>query len=214
MSLFSKYRPRGYTFSEPERYTPSVARERRLQNALLKNEQLQRRAENSVSGAKKKYADPYTPVSVKAQQTLGPKAASIAAALGKFKERDFVDPDKRKAYRDLRRLQEEVRQADRQLTKHKKSGGGQQNAKPSGADRRQYHPERKDYTGSTIFGTAARLSDRVAAAAGVMPAFFRATAVVPCIQRAMKKEVMFAKGYAGKGYHTRKRRTSSSGIPC
>jgi hypothetical protein len=203
-------------FHEPERYTPSVARERRLENALKKHqENIERQAKTSVSGAKKKYADPLPRSVVKDRDAIGPKAATIAAALATFSERDFSDPNKRAAYRDLRRQQELISGPGvLNVRRNAESGGGQERSKPSGADLRYFSPRKYEsgFAGSTIYGTVPRFNVR--AAVGVLPRIRRAMAVVPCVQRAVRREVLFATGKGGKGYRTPHRRNANSGVPC
>lgn len=75
--------------------------------------------------------------------------------------------------------------------------------RPSGADRRLFHPERGAHA-STIYGTPAM------AVAG----HFLGSLAYPCVQRTMRRQVMFAAGHAGKGYRTRKRRTWTSSVEC
>lgn len=62
----------------------------------------------------------------------------------------------------------------------------------------------------TVFGTTAYLK-----AVSTPQRYFRSpTLVVPCLDRMVRKEVMFAKGHAGKGHRTRKRRGPLSSIGC
>lgn len=206
MSLFSKYRPIGYKFKEPERITPSEARERRL-TVLLEREPRFQAVPNFTEVRKQIQA---SRSQVKTKNIVNDdiqrrqKAASIAAALRSYSEEDFSDPKKREAYRDLRRQQEAVRFEIQ-------SGGGRRKVNPTGLDLRSFNPTGKE-TASTRSGTAARL--RSALLNTMIPGFKLARQVQPCIQRHAQREVMFAKKYAGKGYHTKKRRTWATGIPC
>lgn len=206
MGLFSKYRP---NYLNPERFSPEEARERRLTamlererrfselpNFQVKLDEVRRKA--ALSRVTKNILNEDAERLVKVRKQSGPKAASIAAALKMFTERDFADPQLRSAYRELRRRQ-----------------GGQQNVVPSGSDKRRYNPTGKDFA-STIYGTLARLSGVPHAlhSARWQAQFLNPTKVIPCIQRTVRKEVMFAKKHAGKGYRTPKRRTWASGVPC
>lgn len=193
MGYFSKYRK---YYKEPERYTSDIARERRLA-AVMKREAA---AVESLSRVKIK--NEFVPrwKLVNDPETKGQKAASIAAALSQFKERDFAEPQARAAYRKLRQRQEELR--------------SQQKVRPAGSDRRQYNPT--EPFPSTVYGTAARFVHNLSRLPGAISVakFAVSGNVIPCIERAVRREVLFALGKGGKGYKTPKRRNEFSGIPC
>jgi len=207
MSLF-KHKIK-YTI--PERLTPAEARERRL-TALLERAQRfsqvpnfqaklqQIQAERSPGSkiTKSILTEDLVPSSKKHdRKTIGHKAALIAAALKQFTERDFADPEMRKAYRDLRSIQM----------------GGRQKVSPSGGNKSYYNPAGKDYA-STIYGTAARLGQWTALGAEAARMFLNPGTVIPCIQRSVRREVMFATKKAGRGYRVKHRRSWSTGVPC
>lgn len=194
-----------YKYPEPERYSPEVARERKLAGALqaasLERDRLQRVRDEALFQVRKKTVNLSRTI-VKDREEFGPKAGLIAAALAKFSESDFADPEKRKAYRALRARQEGLRKV-----------------KASAGDLRNYHPEKgTDEHGfaQTIYGGVARIGAVHARGphVGWLPNFHVPTSVMPCIQRAIRREVMFALGFGGKGYKTKKRRTANSGVPC
>lgn len=201
MGRFRKYRP---LYLEPERLTPAEARARRFSNLLererrfadlpnfaVKLSELQSKAARSrVAKNIVQDADRL----VKDRKRSGPKAASIAAALNNT-QWDFSQKSDREKYRALRRAQNSLRET----------------SKPSGSDKRRFDPTGKDHA-STIYGTTARLASFLKP--GFSPGFVAPLTTIPCIQRLVRREVMFAKGKARRGYHTRKRRTWSSGIPC
>lgn len=195
MGYFAKYRPQ---YKQPERFTPAEARERRLA-ALLERESrfqqvpnFQSKIEATRSLAAKERAQFISGVSpVNDRQARGHKAASIAAALASFKEADFADAAKRKQYRLLRQAQL-----------------GPQNVRPTGTDRRQFNPTGLD--AYTKYGTPAKS----AVFAFRLPNVENPLSVFPCIQRSVRRQVMFALGFGGRGYKKPKRRTSTSGIPC
>lgn len=205
MGLFSKYRPSNYKFYEPERYTPDVARANRL-TAMLERDRRFADLPNFTSvraSLSQALLNKDTAISRKGVNDTtmsGHKAALIAAALNNFREKDFANPRMRVAYRELRRRQEALR------AKRSKEGS----AKVSGADKRFYNP-----TGKSL---AARTSGVVAGF--VMPShawqqvFKNPGSVIPCIQRSIRRQVMFAKGHGGRGYRVKHRRTWSSGVPC
>lgn len=208
MSKFSKYRPTGYQFSTPERFTTDEARLNRINAELQKNVELQQKYgrlsrdlinETLVSG----------PSGYQGVLAKRPKAVSTTAALlSQFKEEDFANPQARADYRLLRAQQ--TSQRDR--TSNRRNS---QKVPPSGGDKRHYNPTGKDFA-STIYGTIARLTNWTNVTSGheFKRGFAHARQVLPCIQRNIRKEVMFAKGHAGKGYHSKKRRTWASGVPC
>lgn len=206
--------PKNYT--QPERFTPAEARERRLATLLererrfqdlpnftLVREQLRTKVQREpppLSQANlKKLSFSYSEL-VKDRQRYGPKARSILAALAMFGERDFDNPEARAAYRKIRNLQSR----------------NWRNVQLGVADNRQHNPTGR--TASTVSGTLARLMgvrDAMdVASSSWLPRFKRPEFVVPCIQRTRRREIMFAKGKAGRGYHTPKRRNIFSGIPC
>lgn len=205
MSLFKHH----YHYKTPERFSAEEARSRRLA-ALLERESRfadvpnfaegQRRVQEAERSRAKKIIDaPLTAELVKARLIDGPKAASMAAALGKkhpshFTERDFGNPLLRKAYRELRARQE-----------------GYRKVSPIGVDNRQHNPTGKGAW--TRSGAPARFT-RVLNAQSWLPTFKRPHLVIPCVQRHVRRQVMFALGFGGRGYHTKKRRNVNSGVPC
>jgi len=188
VSVFSRYRP---YYRQPERISPENARLNRINAELQKNIEIQERFKR-LSPAFEKFD--YQTRRVVKDIAERPKAASIAAALSMFKESDFADPAKRLAYRELRASQ-----------------GGQQKVKPAGSDRRQFNPSGSDFA-STIYGGFAQIGKKPRISG--LPAFMNSWSVIPCIERIVRREVMFARHKAGKGYHSRKRRTWASGVPC
>lgn len=206
MGYFSRYRP---LYRIPERLTPDEARERRfaamlerdrryaeVPNFTFKLNQLQdkaarsRVAQNIVNSDAARH--------VKGGLAGRSKAASIAAALASFKETDFADPRKRALYRELRRSQ-----------------GGQRKVAAAAGDKRHFNPTGKEFA-STIYGTVAPVTSVVDALnpSSWVQSFVAPLKTLPCVQRVVRREVMFARGSAGRGYHTPKRRTWASGIPC
>lgn len=203
MSYFSKYRS---FYTTPERITPDNARANRYAALLLKEREdaerwsaLSREKNSQLIIGRRQNED---------FKTKSPKAASIAAALSGFAESDFANPQARAAYRSLRAAQNSQREG----TKNQRNS---QKVPPSGADKRQYNPTGKDFA-STIYGTLAKLTNWTNVTSGTefKRSFRHASQVIPCVQRSVRQQVMFAKGHAGKGYHTKKRRTWASGVPC
>lgn len=146
---------------------------------------------------------------VKGREAGGPKVALKATALmeierrlSSFRERDFLNPQARAAYRMLRAAQAAHDE------KTRRSSG---KVPPSGGNKSYFNPTGKDFA-STVYGTIARIA--VGPVAEWIPIFENPQRVVPCVQRDVRRQVMFAKRLAGIGHKTKKRRTWSSGIGC
>lgn len=193
MGYFTKYRK---FYKEPERYTTDIARERRLA-AVMKREAA---GVETLSRVREKEAFVPRWKLVNDDQINRQKAATIAAALSQFREKDFAEAQARAVYRKLRQRQEELRT--------------QQKVKPAGSDRRQFNPT--EPFPSTIYGTSARFVNNLSRLprALAVAKFAVSGSVIPCIERMVRREVLFAKGKGGVGYKTPKRRNEFSGIPC
>jgi len=201
MSQFSKYRQ---FYSIPERISNEDARANRLAAVLLKERQAaadydalsQVAIKNQSILGRRPFEDP---------KVKGPKAVlTTAALLDQFKEQDFANPVARAAYRSLRASENAHR------------ARSSQKVPPSAADKRQYNPTGKDFA-STIYGTIARITNWTNvgdSGAHFQRGFQHASQVIPCVQRDVRRQVMFAKNKAGHGYHTKKSRTWASGVPC
>ena len=102
----------------------------------------------------------------------------------------------------------------------KLSEEGWKKAQAAASDRRRFHPQRQDfdYAASTRFGTIAHtvLSKAYYPKmwAKDLPRYLNPTVAIPCIQRHARREVLFAKKLAGKGYRSPHHRNNNSGVPC
>lgn len=121
------------------------------------------------------------------RKEIGHKAASIAAAVSKFTERDFASPEKRREYRRLRAAQEQQRARKSPLV-----------------DERRF----------AFNKSAARALGLLKVVGGFTSGFKTASRVLPCVQRMTRREVLFAKGRGGKGYRTPHHRSWKTGVPC
>lgn len=219
MGLFSKYRPH---YTEPERYSPEVARERRL-SALLEKERrfldvpnfprkleeqklkvdALSRANNAINALNK--------IKNNDAQARRQKAGMLTAAMDALRPKitsagiSFENEPHRAAYVQLQERLKQHYAQEKALRDARKSS-------PSGANKSYYNPTGKDFA-STIYGQIAGLHNKDLNA-GWVQVFKNPSQVVPCIERHVRRSVMFAKGHAGKGWHTKKRRTWSSGVPC
>lgn len=87
--------------------------------------------------------------------------------------------------------------------------------KPSGADRRRYNPEgyanaQTRFGTRAYFGADTRKRSRVKYSLRYLSPWM----VLPCVERVMRREVMFALRKAGRGHHARKRRGPYSFMEC
>jgi len=141
-------------------------------------------------------------LAVKDRNTDGPKAALTAAALPEIKrrlasfgERDFADASSRNEYRRLRQAQFTLEASRQNVVSQTKVS----------------KPPRIDWP-LTKYGTAARYSGFTSVAG--RPLFRGRQLLDPCIERYVRKQVLFAIGKGGKGFRTPHRRNSNSWIPC
>ncbi|QCQ85086.1 hypothetical protein [Blackfly microvirus SF02] len=136
------------------------------------------------------------------RESRGRKALSTSAALreineklSKFKERDFADPSSRKTYVQLRTAQNALEASRQKVEKKAKAFSG-----PVG----HQWP-------ITKYGTAARYSAWTSVAGD--PRLYRKSNLVPCIERAVRRMVLFSLG-KNKGFKTPKHKSKDSWIPC
>lgn len=87
-------------------------------------------------------------------------------------------------------------------------------SRPPQSDRRAYHPAGAKRPPVDVHGLPADYVVAPARNEKASQAFKRPDAYLPCIARKTRREVMFAKRKAGKGYKVRKRRNWLSDIPC
>ncbi|UDN67852.1 hypothetical protein [robinz microvirus RP_147] len=204
MPRFFRY-TRPFAIAERERHTPVP---RTLATPLVSNRLSRQEREVYVRFQQQKIRDDPQPRKfVKDREKIGPKdALSIASALSRFVEADFSDPKKRTLYRDLRAQQNALRNATiiNQWAKGSKSssGGGLGKSTAAGADRRQFNPSDPQSVGSDVYGNPAPVAGN---------RYKRPRKALTCIERAVKRSVMFALGSAGVGYRTKK---GPKGIPC
>lgn len=74
------------------------------------------------------------------------------------------------------------------------------------SDRRRFHPAGQMAWPSNVYGASALLKKTTP------PKF--STSALPCVDRQIRRQVMFAKKKAGTAYHKKKRRTWRSNIHC
>lgn len=200
------YMLRGVITHELERETSSIASQSNRLSPTPKN----------------KYADPLIKQNVNVAQTERQKARSLLAA---FEERDFVDPERRSAYRALRAIELGSPQAHAIADRHVRSFGPIPEA---GVSQRKIQPE-TEVSGSNKkrFDPTAKLGPYAVSTSGVLararvagylknrlvPGYNLASKIVPCIDMHVRREVMFARQKAGKGYKV-KHRYNPNRVPC
>lgn len=133
---------------------------------------------------------------LRAAETL----VALRDKLNTFQESDFADPSSRKAYRSLRNAQLAL-EASRQNVSVRPDGKARVFSGPVGGD-----------WPLTKYGTAARYSNWTSV--GGRPQLRRKSHLLPCIQRAARRSVLFALGKGGKGFRTPHHRNKNSWIPC
>lgn len=205
MAWFTKgYLNKQYTYITPERISPTIARERALAAALAKNLKLQERYKRL--GAR--------PVSGELKPSTLKFLTDAEVAL----RRARASTARRQNIRAFETLGA-IARANRTMQRE-----GFEKAQPTGSDRRRFNPASS--LASDLYGNVARTGLHVREAwktvnqaswqlnGGWVPRFLNPNAVVPCVSRKLRREVMFAKKKAGRGYATKKRRNENSGVPC
>lgn len=214
MPRFQKYL-RYNPYYDPERVDKIVTRLEKQTHPLSQPQKTWLEQNRSRVAKNRAYSSTTTNEIVNADTMSRQKARSLLAA---FTERDFADPQKRKAYRDLRNIELGTARGHGPHDRHAKpmdetlkAGGSPKNvSSPSGANKKYYDPTGKDYAVTTS-GNLARAKGW--AMHHFVPGYHLASKVLPCIQTKERREVMFANKDAGKGYKV-KHRNKPGRIPC
>lgn len=188
-----------YRYNQPERFSPEEARERRLQSALERSrKELEGRTE-PLSLANRIHLDRLKEFEVKFGKELEARRRQFK------KSPQEVRRDKAAISRlfQLQAKQQELLQrvAGTQRAKVYQAVAG---------DRRFFNPFGDAFNPRTIYGTEAH----VGTSAFSRRVFRNPVLAVPCIQRAIRREVMFAFGHGGVGHKAKKRRNEMSLIGC
>lgn len=212
MSYFSKFR---HLYSEPERfdrYEASAVR-RRVERELERVRAIEGRR-TTLSPANQshlKILQDFINEKSKAQIDVERAKARAIAAPSARNLRDHKTAISRllNLAQRVERLREITVSQRGGLTSSEgsKRGSNQGRAKPSGGDRREFNFNSP--TIRTIFGTAALINE-----IAHKPKFTTPNLVIPCIQRVVRREVMFATRKAGRGYRKPHRFGPSSLIGC
>jgi hypothetical protein len=207
MSYFSKYR---HLYSQPERidkYDPSAVR-RRVERELERVRAIEgRRAALS----------PANQLHIQLLQDFVTQKSKAELDVQRAKERLKVTPsqsnlrDHKAAVSRLFNLAQRVER----LRKVQSQRSAAQTAKPSGGDRRYFNfpSSPTALNPRTVYGTEA-ITRFISSESGLRPFFKLASLSLPCIQREVRREVMFAHRKAGKGHRTRHRLSPSSLVGC
>lgn len=210
MSWFSKKYFPEVTYKDPERLDPTEARQRRLFAELARQRRALEVQPARLSPGNKFHLNQLKEFQskfgaelearrrrVEHLQKQSRRNPSFGGRLLKAAISEFLQLHQKQSIL-LQRAKDERRNASYQ---------------PVGADRRMFNFDPANAFPRTPFGTHAWT--RLEGADAVTARVFRNPALaLPCIQRAVRKEVMFAKRQAGKGHKGRRRRSVFSTIWC
>ncbi|AXH76278.1 MAG: hypothetical protein [Microviridae sp.] len=216
MPRFRKYL-RGNPYYDPERVDKIVTR---LKNQTSPHSLEQQRWLENLSPVAKSRAYSTTTRQI-VNDEIRPRRKGSSTLTAGFKEADFADPKKRQLYRALRAIELGSARGHGPHDRHAKpmdldlkAGGSQQKSVPSGTNKKFFDPTGKDYAATTsgnLARTRARLLGRFKS--HMLPGYRLIKKVVPCVQTHQRREVMFAKKRAGKGYKV-KHRYDPNREPC
>lgn len=194
-----------YRYTIPERLTADEARQRRLVAALEKS-----RKELEDRPAR------LSPVNVAHLERVKDFQRKILGELearrARLREIDKLENSfrnralRKAAVSGLFQLQLRQRENLQRLRKAQSA----MRSKASAADRRYFNPLRNIFNPRSLFGTEARTY----VSSSGRRKFIDRTSSVPCVDRLVRKEVMFAKGHAGRGYRVPHRFNPMSLIGC
>lgn len=194
MGLFSQYR---YLYKEPERLSPEEARQRRL-TSVLERERERLRVENvRLSPANVSHINRLKEFQVK----FGAELEARRARMLEVKRSNVNSYPKSSALRAARSRLSQLEQRQSALLQAAAAERRRKSMFASAFDRRlfQFDPFAK-FSGRTVFGTDAWMKHRVDRK-GVARRVFRSPAIsLPCIDRMIRREVMFANKHAGRAY--------------
>lgn len=205
MGLFSQYRP---LYKLPERLTPDEARERRL-TAVLERERERLKVENvSLSPANKFYSNQLKEF----QRKFGAELEARRARMDELNRSNVSSYPKSGALKTARSRLLQLEQRQRTLLQAAASEKRANSFKPSGGDRRYWSPY--IFNPRTVFGTEAFVKHRTNRK-GVERKLFKSPGIaLPCVERMVRREVMFARGHGGRGHRVRHRFNPLSLIGC
>lgn len=217
MPRFTKYL-RHNPYYDPERVDKIVTR---VQSQTSHTPEQKRWLENLSPDIKSRARSTTTRQIVNDRVQTGHKVRSPLTA--GFTEADLRDPNKRKLYRQLRNIElaSSARGSGPYASQTKADwrtfvpgGSPAKVSTPSGANKKFFDPTGKDYAVTTS-GNLARLRARLLGRfkSHTMPGYRLVKKVVPCVQTHQRREVMFAKKHAGKGYKV-KHRYDPNREPC
>lgn len=190
-----------YRYKEPERFSPEEARERRLGAALEKSrKELEGRTE-PLSLANRVHLDRLKEFQVKFGKELEARRRQYQKSPQEVRRN-------KAAISRLFQLQAKQQELLQRVA-------GTQRAKVFRAqavagDRRFFNPFGDAFNPRTMYGTEAH----VGVNAFSRRVFRNPVLAIPCIQRSIRREVMFAFGHGGKGHKVRHRRNEMSSIWC
>lgn len=205
MGLFSHYR---YLYKEPERLTPDEARERRV-TAVLERERERLKVERvPLSLANKSYVNQLKEFEVK----FGAELEARRARMDAINRTNVSSYPKSGALKAARSRLLQLEQRRNALLQAAAAERRQNSFKPSGGDRRLWTPYLLNPR--SVFGTEAFVKHGTRVR-GVERKLFKSPGLaLPCVERMVRREVMFARGHGGKGHRVRHRFNPLSLIGC
>lgn len=212
MGIISKYFVSGIRYKELERFTPDEARARRFENTIARarKELEEREAISALSQANKTHL-----------QRLKEFESEFSARIDERRREvrrfsNLSGPLKAREALRLHEARSEYLKLSDQLSGLRSRARKEQRARTvyqaSAADRRNWYPGSRFFQNPrNIFGGEAR---RIYTSVSNKQRFINAVYAVPCVRRAVRREVMFAKGRGGVGYRVKHRINQLSNMWC
>lgn len=196
MGLYQRGR---YRYTIPERLSPEEARQRRTVAALEKARKELEDRPARLSPANVAHLERVKDFQRKIQVELDARRAEL--------KKEYRNPARKKAaISGLFQLQAKANENLQRLRRTQSAI----RREASAADRRYFNPAGILYNPRNIFGSEARTF----VGSNGRRKFVHKTSAIPCIDRAMRREVMFALGHAGKGHRVPHRFNPMSLIGC
>jgi len=194
------------TYKTPERFSPEEARRNRVLGELSRQRKALEVKPGSLSQANKFHLNKLIEFETKFGAEI--EARRRRAKLSWQEASVLKSPPKNSPMSRLfKLLQQRSALQQRAASERRVRLAG----KATAGDRRLYNPDKFQYP-KTVFGTQAHTIPSLRQVTRRM--FRHPTLAIPCVQRAIRREVMFAKGHGGKGHKSRHRFNALSLIGC
>lgn len=196
-----------YTYKIPERLTPSEIRQRRLFSDFQRMRKELEDQPSRLSPANKTHVTRLKEFEAK----FGAEIESRRARVEQAAKRDPSIVRSRTYQAALSKLLQLQQRRSALLQRAAAERRTQARNKATAVDRRLYNPT-KSQSPRTIYGTEAWVKQ--SADAVTRRLFVNPFLAIPCVQRAVRREVIFAKGHGGKGHKGKRRFSVLSHIGC